>query len=157
MREAMELLLWRHADALSGIPDFERELSEHGHEQARRVAVWLSARAPENLRLVVSPATRARQTVAHFCSDESLMEFCAPLYDGAPPENILALLGWPHAASPVLVVGHQPLIGTLAARLLGSTPHPASFRKSALWWLRTRPGRDTAQLVQVVDGDSELG
>ena len=152
----MELLLWRHADAQSGIPDFERELSAHGHEQARRVAAWLEERAPENLRLVVSPATRARQTVAHFRNDESLMQFCAPLYDGAPPEDILALLGWPHAASPALVVGHQPLIGTLAARLLGSTPHPASFRKSALWWLRADPGRNVVQLVQVVDGDSEL-
>ena len=152
----MELLLWRHADALSGIPDFERELSAHGHEQARRVAVWLKERAPENLRLVVSPAMRARQTVAHFRNDESLMQFCAPLYDGAPPEDILTLLGWSHAASPALVVGHQPLIGTLAARLLGSTPHPASFRKSALWWLRADLAHDAVRLVQVVDGDSEL-
>jgi phosphohistidine phosphatase len=149
----MELLLWRHADALPGLPDLKRELSAHGRKQARRVASWLIERAPENLRLVVSPATRARQTVSYFCSDEDRMQFCAPLYNGAQPEDILTLLDWPRTSSPALVVGHQPLIGALASWLLGGEPHPSSFRKSALWWLRIGPKYETAQLVQAVDGD----
>ena len=150
----MELLLWRHADALPGSPDFERELSPHGHLQARKVAAWLDERVPGDLRFLVSPATRTRQTVAHFLrDDESGIQFCPQLYESASPEEILTLLGWPNIAPSTLIVGHQPLIGALAARLLSGVPHPGAFRKSALWWLRVEPGENDTRLVQVVDGD----
>ena len=149
----MELFLWRHADALSGTPDIARELSPHGHEQARRVAEWLGRHAPAGLRLLVSPATRTRQTVAYFCDDESIIQFCPQLYDSLSLEEVLPLLDWPDITLPTLVVGHQPWIGALAARLLEGSPHPGAFRKSALWWLHIEPGQDRARLVQVVDGD----
>jgi len=149
----MELFLWRHADALPGIPDFKRELSPHGHQQASKVAAWLRERAPDNLRLLVSPATRTRQTVAHFVDDESGIQFCPPLYESSSPEAILNLLDWPDIALPTLIVGHQPLIGALAVRLLSGDSRTGAFRKSALWWLHTEPGQGSAQLVQVVDGD----
>ncbi|MDR2924678.1 MAG: histidine phosphatase family protein [Azoarcus sp.] len=147
------LFLWRHADALPGAPDFTRELSPKGNEQARKVAAWLSARAPEELRLLVSPATRTRQTVAHFHDDESDIQFCPPLYESVSPDEILGIIGWPNMPLPTLVVGHQPLIGALAARLLAGHPHPEAFRKSALWWLRVEPEQERAQLVEVADGD----
>jgi len=149
----MELFLWRHADALPGVPDFERELSPHGHQQAHKVAAWLRKRAPADLRLLVSPAVRTRQTVAHFVDTESGIQFCPPLYESTSSETILTLLDWPNITLPTLIVGHQPLIGTLAVRLLSGASHPGSFRKSALWWLHTEPGQDSAQLVQAVDGD----
>ncbi|MDR2880671.1 MAG: histidine phosphatase family protein [Azoarcus sp.] len=149
----MELLLWRHADALPGVPDFERELSPHGHQQARKVAAWLKEHAPADLRFVVSPATRTRQTVAHFRDDEYSIQFCPQLYESTSPKEILTLLDWPNVTRSVLIVGHQPLIGALATHLLSDTSYPGSFRKSALWWLRIEPGQDSAQLVQVVDGD----
>ena len=147
----MELFLWRHADALPGVPDFERELSPHGHQQSSRVAAWLRERAPADLHLLVSPAARARQTVAHFHDDESGIQFCPQLYESTSAEEILTLLTWPDISRPTLIVGHQPLIGTLAARLLSGTSYPGSFRKSALWWLDTEP--DGVRLIQVVDGD----
>jgi phosphohistidine phosphatase len=149
----MELFLWRHADALPGVPDIARELSQHGHQQARKVAAWLRERAPADLRFLVSPSVRTRQTVAHFHDEESDIQFCSPLYESTSPEEILTLLGWPNSVLPTLVVGHQPLIGELAARLLSGASHPGAFRKSALWWLHTDPGQDSAQLVQAVDGD----
>ncbi|MCL2876345.1 MAG: histidine phosphatase family protein [Betaproteobacteria bacterium] len=151
--KTIELLLWRHADALSGMPDFARVLSPHGHQQAHKVAAWLSERAPADLQFLVSPAARARQTVAHFHADESDIQFCMPLYESNSPEEILTILGWPDILLPALIVGHQPLIGKLADHLLVRTPHPGSFRKSALWWLRIEPGQGSVQLVQVVDGD----
>jgi len=150
----MELLLWRHADALQGAPDIERALSARGHRQAREVAAWLGEHAPVDLCLVVSPAVRTRQTVSYFCANEDAMRFCAPLFQGAAPEDILRFVGWPEASSPVLVVGHQPLLGEIAARLLGDTSFPASFRKGALWWLHGEPGQNTARLVHVVEADA---
>ena len=149
----MELFLWRHADALPGMPDFTRELSPHGHKQARKVAAWFSKRAPADLRLLVSPSTRTRQTVAHFRPDESDIQFCMSLYENNSPEEILFILGWPDILRPTLIVGHQPLIGTLANHLLAGAPHSGVFRKSALWWMHIEPGQDSAKLVQMVDGD----
>lgn len=149
----MALFLWRHADALPSAPDFTRELSPKGNEQARKVAAWLSAHAPEELRLLVSPATRARQTAACFHDDESDIQFCPQLYDSNSPDEILNIIGWPDMPLSTLVVGHQPLIGALAARLLDGLPHPETFRKSALWWLHVEPGQERARLIEVVDGD----
>jgi phosphohistidine phosphatase len=149
----MELFLWRHADALPGAPDFTRELSPYGHQQARKVAAWLSERAPNGLRLLVSPATRTRQTVAHFHDCENDIQFCPSLYESSSPEEILALIGWPRTLRSTLIVGHQPLIGSIAAHLLVGSSYPGTFRKSALWWLRADPEQAGIRLMQVVDGD----
>ena len=37
-RKTMDLLLWRHAEAVDGIPDNTRELTERGLRQAHKVA-----------------------------------------------------------------------------------------------------------------------
>jgi len=147
----MDLFLWRHADALSGASDFERELSARGHRQAGRAAEWLTEHAPENLRFLVSPAVRTRQTVAHFHQNEDDIEFCMPLYDNRPIREILAILGWPDIKTPTLIVGHQPQIGELADYLLDDVPHPLSFNKCAIWWLRAEAGQNSMKLVQVVE------
>jgi len=149
----MELFLWRHADALPGTSDFERELSPLGHQQAGKAAEWLRGKTGglAGLRILVSPAVRTRQTAAHFCEDENKIQLCLPLYENAPSNEILVILGWPDITLPALIVGHQPQIGLLADQLLADTPHPASFRKCALWWLRLEPGQDSAQLVNMVE------
>jgi phosphohistidine phosphatase len=49
---------------------------------------------------------------------------------------VLQAAGWPDAATPVLVVGHQPTLGNTLGRVLG-TQH-CSIDKGAAWWLRTR-------------------
>ena len=147
----MELFLWRHADALMGIHDFERVLSPLGHQQAIKVAQWFSEHVPSDLRILVSPAVRARQTVAHFCENENDIRLCLPLYENVSVDEILAILGWPDITLPALIVGHQPQIGMLADHLLADTPHPLSFRKSALLWLRLEPGQKSACLVHVME------
>jgi phosphohistidine phosphatase len=62
----MDLLLWRHAEAVDGIPDNTRELTERGLRQAHKVAEWLDSRRPKKLRVLVSPTTRTRQTASAF-------------------------------------------------------------------------------------------
>ena len=150
----MEIFLWRHAEALPGANDFERELSPAGHRQARKVAEWFRQRAPEGLRLFVSPATRARQTVAYFHEDERDIQFCLPLYENRAPKEILSIIGWPDMEAPTLIVGHQPQIGDIARQLLSGASGVESFRPSALWWLRLDDGQNNCRLVQIVDGDT---
>jgi len=147
----MDLFLWRHADALEGISDFERELSPFGHQQAEKAAEWFRKNAPSGLRILVSPAVRTRQTAAHFCEDEKNIELCTPLYENAPVKKILDILGWPDLPSPALIIGHQPQIGMLADLLLAGVHRPDSFRKGALWWLRSIPGQNSTQLVNVIE------
>jgi len=52
----------------------------------------------------------------------------------------------------VLLVGHQPMLGQIAARLLGVGEDVCDIRKGAVWWLRSRQrdGRTLVQLVSVI-------
>lgn len=158
----MELLLWRHAQAADGVPDMDRALTERGHAQARVMADWLRPRLPADLRILVSPARRAQETAAALGLPFETTDAIAP---GAGARALLEAAGWPARGGSVLVVGHQPTLGEVAAALLnGDAPHlsreknkwdasPLSWRiaKGAVWWLRARSGdaRDVA-LVAVL-------
>jgi phosphohistidine phosphatase len=152
--KTMELLLWRHAEAVDGLPDQARELSPRGRQQAERVAAWLNLHAPDKLRLLVSPTVRTRQTASFFPQGMEKMEIHDVLASGAPPAEILTYLDWPNAETPLLLVGHQPMLGEIAAQLLGDAPFPSSFRKGALWWLHGEPGWKTAVLRQIVEAET---
>jgi phosphohistidine phosphatase len=55
----------------------------------------------------------------------------------------------------VLVVGHQPTLGEVAALLLAGQELPWSMRKSAVWWLsnRVRDGVSAVVLKVVIGPD----
>src|SRR6476646_10869144 len=59
---AMDLILWRHAEAEEGGPDLARALTGKGRKQAAHVAEWLQQRLPAKFALLASPAVRAQQT-----------------------------------------------------------------------------------------------
>jgi phosphohistidine phosphatase len=62
----------------------------------------------------------------------------ATIGPGARVDALLQAAGWPDAAEPVLVVGHQPTLGLVAARLLADVDQPWPMKKGAVWWLRRR-------------------
>jgi len=74
---------------------------------------------------------------------------------GAGPEQILDEAGWPHAGQ-VVVVGHQPTLGQVAAMLLGGQSGEVSVRKGAILWFSTREreGREETVLKAVLDPDT---
>src|SRR5439155_17680159 len=111
----MDLILWRHADAEAGSPDSARKLTKHGREQARRVAAWLKPRLPGNCEILVSPAARAQQTAQAL--GVAFMTEPAVGPDAAACEDIAAV-DWPARRRAVMLVGHQPTLGRVAARLL---------------------------------------
>ncbi len=128
----MELILWRHAEAHDGVPDMERELSAKGHKQAEKMATFLRARIPEHTRILVSPAVRTQQTARALTKHFSTESAIAP---SASAQTILDAIGWPEAADTVLVVGHQPALGQIAALLLAGSKSGFSVKKGAVWWL----------------------
>lgn len=134
----MDLILWRHAEAedeREGLDDLDRALTPRGEKQAARVANWLDRQLPEGTRVLSSPARRCEQTVLALGRKYKLRPELAP---GASVQDLLGAAQWPHAKQPVLLVGHQPVLGEAVAQLMGLTAGGCPVRKGAVWWLRTR-------------------
>lgn len=140
----MELILWRHAEADDTVPDLKRELTDKGRKQASRMADWLTPRLSQDIRILVSPATRTLQTAQALGRGFQRVPALAP---GASADDVLAAAGWPDAAYPVLVVGHQPTLGQVAMRLLTGQAGDLSVKKGSIWWFQSR---ERAGQVQVV-------
>ena len=140
----MDLILWRHAEAEPGEPDLGRRLTAKGIQHAERMAAWLDLHLPATTRVLASPADRAQQTALALKRKFRVVPDLAP---GASPTAVLSAVGWPDAREPVLVVGHQPTLGEVAALLLSGEEAPWSVRKGAVWWLTNRVRNGTASTV----------
>jgi phosphohistidine phosphatase len=128
----MDLILWRHAEAEDGRADLERELTAKGRAQAARVAEWLLQRLPAAFSLVASPAARARQTAEALGAMARIDRNIAP---GASVKMLLEAARWPGYPGTVILVGHQPDLGRLAAYLVSGTQAEWHLEKGAFWWL----------------------
>lgn len=148
----MDLILWRHAEAEPGEPDLGRRLTAKGIQHAERMATWLDRHLPATTRVLVSPADRAQQTALALKRKFRIVPDLAP---GASAATLLAAAGWPDAREPVLIVGHQPTLGEVAALLLSGEEAPWTVRKGAVWWLsnRVRDGMASTVLKVVVAPD----
>jgi phosphohistidine phosphatase len=140
----MELILWRHAEALDGVPDMARKLTPKGEKQAQEMARWLKTRLPKQTRIIVSPAQRTLQTARALTEDFEVVDGLAA---GASPAAVLSAAQWPDRTGAVLVVGHQPTLGMVAATLIAGTPVPWSIKKGAVWWLSHRVRGEQPQVV----------
>lgn len=140
----MDLILWRHAEAEDAVPDHTRELTERGRKQAARMASWLTARLPPDIRILASPAARTRQTAQALGRHYDVVPALAV---GATADDVLAAAGWPDGDYPVLIVGHQPTLGQVAMRLLAGQAGDLAVKKGGVWWFQ---GRERAGQLQVV-------
>lgn len=151
----MDLILWRHAQAVmledeGGTVAFDlardlaRPLTPKGERQAARMAEWLNQRLPDTTRILASPARRTQQTAEALGRRFRTVDALNPL---ASADDLLVAARWPDAREPVLIVGHQPTLGLLAARLLAGQEQPWSVRKGAVWWLRSREREGDPQVV----------
>jgi phosphohistidine phosphatase len=143
----MDLILWRHAEALEArevADDLDRALTPKGERQAARMAAWLGRQLPAGARVLVSPARRTQQTAQALDRKFRTAPALAP---GGSVDDLLQAARWPEAREATLVVGHQPTLGLVAARLLSGVDDPWSVRKGAVWWLRGREREGTLQVV----------
>ena len=140
----MDLILWRHAEAEDGLPDLQRRLNPRGQKHAARVAAWLLQRLPAKFSVFASPAERTRQTAqalhASFKTSDDLMP-------GASPDAVLRAVDWPAHGRTVVVVGHQPTLGRIAAVLVSGKADEWAVKKGGLWWLTIRVRDDEARVV----------
>jgi len=152
----MDLILWRHADAEDRGKDTDsdaaRELTKKGRKQAEAMAKWLAPRLQKSARILVSPAIRTLQTVEPLGRDFDTSEDVGL---AATARSVLRAVEWPDNDRAVMVVGHQPTLGEVAAELLGA-PEGLSIRKGAVWWFESRGGGEVL-LRAVMDAETAEG
>ncbi len=170
---SLELYLVRHAVAAERGPQYPddalRPLTPGGARKFARAVAGLERLGVTLDVVMTSPLARARQTadllVAGLRPRPALVEIAA-LAPGRPAGGVLAAVAEASAAarrsaSRVAVVGHEPDLGVLAARLLGARG-TFEFRKGAVchidlerampqgpgtlrWWLPPRVLRGLAR------------
>jgi phosphohistidine phosphatase len=127
----VRLLIVRHAESAPGKPDALRPLTPEGREQARALGERLRARDLVPDAVLTSPLLRARETAEAL--DLGAPEVDERLAPGATAEDVRAVATG--RGGTVLVVGHQPDCGRVAAVLTGGAePHfpPAAYVVVAL-------------------------
>jgi phosphohistidine phosphatase len=156
----MDLILWRHAEAEDGLPgeelsgrDMDRSLTQRGEKQALRMVAWLDRQLPEGTRILVSPARRCEQTALALGRKYKIRSELGP---NATPAQLLELVQWPAHKYPVLVIGHQPILGQTIALLLALKESECAVKKGALWWLRNRDRDGHSQTVVVTVQSPEV-
>jgi len=116
----MRLVLVRHAEAAPGTPDELRTLTIEGREQARRLGDRLRVEGIQPDVVLTSPLLRARETGdALGFGDVEAHEALAP---GATEDDVRGAIAG--RGETVVVVGHQPDCGRVAAAL-GDGTEPA--------------------------------
>lgn len=138
MADQYELYLVRHAIAEERgdkWPDDEkRPLSLEGTARMRKAAKGLVRLGVRFDVVLTSPLVRARQTaeiVAGAFDARPAITVAESLAPGGTYADVLADLEKHVRRKRIALVGHEPDIGELAARLAGSR-HPLQFRKGAV-------------------------
>jgi phosphohistidine phosphatase len=147
-----ELLLLRHGlaeDRGGGCPDAERALTPLGVERTRQVVRRLVALDLGCERLLSSPLRRARQTaeLAVSAGLASALELTEALAPGGDP---LPLLQQALGPGRLALVGHEPDLGDLAARLIGAPAGSLVLKKAGVALLElpaAEPGHGRLRLL----------
>jgi phosphohistidine phosphatase len=117
------LYLVRHAQAAPGEPDELRPLTREGREQARALGERLRDEDVHPDALLTSPLLRARETGGELARAlEIEAEPDERLAPGASVEDVRAAIEG--RGERVVVVGHQPDCGEIAAALTGGPEPP---------------------------------
>ena len=122
----MKLLLIRHATAVPrgtpGFPDDDRPLTSGGKAKFLVAARGLArvTRRPDTL--LTSPLPRARVTAEIAArAFESIAPTIEPALAHSSVDGIIGVLKNHPPRARIALVGHEPLLGALLARLLGAT------------------------------------
>lgn len=150
----LELYLIRHGVAAQrgeNYPDdSKRPLTRQGIARLRKEAAALDALGVKLDHIIASPLVRTKQTAdvlaQHMASKPSVSTTDA-LAPAGTPAAVLQELSKHMRKARIALVGHEPNIGELAARLIGARA-PIDFKKGAVCRIdfEVFPPRGTGQL-----------
>jgi phosphohistidine phosphatase len=137
--EAFELYLIRHGLAVERGENFpddtKRPLTPRGIQRLRQEGKALAALDVTFDVMLTSPLVRARQTAealaATFREPPPIVNSQALAPGGTHNGIIDELAGQSHRRKKIAIIGHEPGLGELAARLLGLRK-PLAFKKGAV-------------------------
>jgi phosphohistidine phosphatase len=118
----VRLFIVRHAEAAGGEPDELRPLTEQGRENARALGKRLAVDGVRPDAVLTSPLLRARETATEIARALGIeAEADERLAPGAGADEVQATVAG--RGETIVVVGHQPDCGRVAAAL-GGGPEP---------------------------------
>ena len=123
-----ELYIMRHGlavtrDVTTVMDDAKRPLTSEGKQKMREIASGLDRMGIEVDWIVSSPLIRAVETaeiVGDALGSKPPLDTCDALKPGSAPEALITFLAKRPNRRRVLVVGHEPDLSELAARLMGA-------------------------------------
>ena len=126
-----ELYIMRHGLAVTRgsvrfSDDAQRPLLPEGREKMREIAGGLKRMGFEVDWIVTSPLVRAVETagiIADSLASSTPVDVCEAMRPGGSPEDVITFLAKHPSRTRVLVVGHEPDLSGLAARLIGAGSH----------------------------------
>ena len=134
----LELYLVRHAIAAERGADYpddsKRPLTSEGISRFRKEAKALAALDVDVDQIISSPLVRAKQTaeiLAQAVPSQPSIEMSDALAPAGTPAAVFQELAKHMRKARIALVGHEPNIGELAARLIGSRT-PVEFKKGAI-------------------------
>jgi phosphohistidine phosphatase len=135
---AAELYLIRHGIAAergdAWPDDNKRPLTDEGVRRLRKMAAGLVVMGVGFDVMLTSPLIRAKQTaelIAAELKPQPTIAVTDALSPGASYSSVLDELGKHARRRRIALVGHEPGMGALAARLMGSR-HALAFKKGAV-------------------------
>ena len=138
MSDHVEIYLIRHgvaAERGDAYPDdTKRPLTQPGIARLRKSADALSALGVDIDQIITSPLVRARQTAevfAHILQSKPAIASSKALSPGGRYTDVIDELSRHARRSRIALVGHEPDLGVLAARLIGAKS-PLEFKKGAV-------------------------
>jgi phosphohistidine phosphatase len=149
----LELYLVRHASAAERGDEYpddtKRPLTSQGMSRFRREAKALDTLGVSIAVILTSPLTRTRQTaeiLSESVKGRPSVVATDALAPGGTPASVIQEVGKHARKGSLALVGHEPNIGELAARLIGARA-PIEFKKGAICRIDVetlppaRPGR----------------
>ena len=127
-----QLILVRHAQAVSEIDNFEQPLSTTGLAQARHIAAVTSEVIPEVDVIYHSSKRRAEETaeiLGGTIKSTHGIRWRGGLNPNDPPADFIKELA-SEDHQRIMIVGHLPFLEELAAQLLGGRQSPRAVRFS---------------------------
>ena len=133
----MRLYVARHGEAGRAAKDDLRQLTERGVAETRATYREAASHLREPMaQLVASPLVRAQQTAAialELLPCTGGLQTSDVLRPESSPAAIATLLE--NAPSPIMLVGHQPVLGALLSWLTGDEYHRCSVGTSSFYAL----------------------
>lgn len=129
----LRLMLFRHAhaDRPAGLDDHERPLSEQGRLQARRMGAYISEQKLVPGIFIVSTSRRTQETWAEAVSAGAITAPKANesrIYESSAGDLLEVVRAQSSEHASIMLVGHNPGVGRLAAWLTGSAEPAAAAR-----------------------------